>query len=106
MDELQARRLTTAHLEEGMDECRWCFAVDLERAKGQEIARYDFPDGTLLLYACSRCGGTFSTYVPGWDELYVRSAITKLHPELNGNISEELFREVNGRVLYPLNLKD
>jgi len=55
---------------------------------------------------CCYTRGTFSEYLPGWDELYVRSAIKTLHPELHGSISEERFREATDRVLYPLNLRD
>ncbi|MCK4828527.1 hypothetical protein KA005_73025 [bacterium] len=106
MDKEQIRRITKVHLEEGIDECRWCFAVDLERVKGHEIARYDFPDAILWHFSCPRCGGEFSLCTDGWDETYVKEKIHKLHLELGGNISDELFREVNDRVLYPFNLGD
>jgi len=106
MDKKQLRKLIKDHLEEGIDECRWCFAVDLERVKGNEIARYDFPDAAFIGFSCPRCGGEFSLYINGWGEDYVKEKIKKLHPELGGNISDKLFREVNDRVLYPFNLED
>ena len=101
MNKNQVRQVTRAHLEEGLDECRWCFAVDLERIKGNEVARFDFPDATLLHFSCPRCGGEFSQYINGWGEDYVKKTISKLHPELGGRISDQLFREVNDRVLWP-----
>ena len=106
IDEDQLNQLIKAPLEEGIDECRWCFAVDLETVKGNEIARYDFPDATLLHFSCPRCGSEFSQYINRWSETYVKEKIHKLHPELGGIISDELFREVNDRVLYPFNLED
>jgi hypothetical protein len=54
MDKEQIRKHTRAHLEYGIDECRWCFAVDLRRVKAIEIACYDTPDATLLHYYCPR----------------------------------------------------
>ena len=98
------KELFRNHLEQGVDECRWCFAVDLERVKGDEIARYDFPDATVLHFSCPRCGGEFSQYINGWSETYAKEKINKLHPELGGIISDKLFKEVNDRVLYPFNL--
>jgi|GEM_PF-1539941 len=106
VDNAQLINLTKVHLEDGIDECRWCFAVDMERVKGKEVARHDFPDGTLLHYFCPRCRGEFSNYTNGWGEDYVKEKINKLHPELKGEISDEFFGEVNNRVLFPDNLDD
>jgi transcription initiation factor IIE alpha subunit len=106
MNAEQTRQITKAHLEDGIDECRWCFAVDMERVKGNEIARYDFPDSTLLHFSCPRCGGEFSLYVPGWGEGYIKKIIRRLHPEIGEDIDDELFREVNDRVLYVDQLGD
>ena len=106
MDQNNIKNIVETHLGALEPECRWCFAVDLERVKGNEIARYDFPDATLLHFSCPRCGGEFSLYINGWGETYVKEKIHKLHPELGGNISDELFKEVNDRVLYPFNLGD
>lgn len=105
-DREQIRKLTKSHLEEGIDECRWCFAVDLQRVVGKEIARYDFPDGTLWLYSCPRCGGEFSLYSEGYSAAYLLNKIEKLHPELKGNVSDELFNQMNERVLYDFNLEE
>jgi hypothetical protein len=94
------------HLENGFNECRWCFAVDIKRIAGKKISRYDFPDCTLIHYSCPRCESEFTEYIVGWDSLHLRSIIQKLHPELEGNVGDEYFEEVNNRVLYPFNLKD
>ena len=99
MHKEQMRQITKSHLSDRIDECRWCFAVDMERVKGNEIARYDFPDSTLLHFSCPRCGGEFSLYIPGWGEGYIKKVIRKFHPEIGGEIGEELLREVNDRVL-------
>ena len=106
MHKEQTEKITKDHLEEGIDECRWCFAVDMKRVKGIELARHDFPDATLWHFLCPRCGGEFSQYSNGWSETYVKEKINKLHPELGSIISDELFREVNDRVLFPPDLED
>jgi hypothetical protein len=102
----QTKNLTKAHLEEGIDECRWCFAVDFQRIVGKEIARYNFPDGTLWHFSCPRCGGEFSLYSAGYEKQYLLGMINKLHPELKGEVSDELFDLVNNRVLYDFNLEE
>ena len=99
-----SKQLIRQHLEYGLDECRWCFAVDFKRVKGKEAARFDFPDATLIHYSCPRCHGEFSAYINGWSEEYVKNAINTLHPELQGSISDEFIRTVNHRVLYDFNL--
>ncbi len=38
MDEDQLKQLIESHLEEE-EECRWCFAIDLERVKATKIAQ-------------------------------------------------------------------
>ena len=106
MNKKQTKQHIKAHLEEGIDECRWCFAVDSKRVKAKEIARYHFPDATVLKYSCPRCGGEFSQYINGWCGDYISERINKLHPELGGHISDKLSGEVNHRVLFPWNLGD
>ena len=103
-NEQDVRQLTKAHLEEGLDECRWCFAVDLERVKGLLFARYEFPDGCLEYRYCPRCKGEYSVYVPVWGEAYVKEHIVALHSGISGQIDQALFDHVNDRVLYPSNL--
>ncbi|PVV83096.1 hypothetical protein [Dehalogenimonas alkenigignens] len=95
---LSENELIRRHLEYGQDECRWCFAVDLKRIKGKELARYKFPDATVVHYHCPRCDGEFSFHAPLWIQPYVIEKINKLHPELNGDITDALFRTVNERV--------
>jgi hypothetical protein len=36
------------HLEAVEPECRWCFAIDMERVKVETITQYDFEDALLL----------------------------------------------------------
>jgi len=100
LDEKELRKIIGAHLELGVDECRWCFAIDLERIKGNEIARYNFPDMTVIHYSCPRCGGEYSLCSNGFAEPYLNSIIHKLHPELGGIIEENHLNEIIGRVLY------
>ena len=40
----QLNQLTKDHIEDGETECRWCFAIDLQRVKANIIAQHDFPD--------------------------------------------------------------
>jgi hypothetical protein len=104
--EERMRALTRAHLEEGLNECRWCFAVDLERVAGKEVARYDLPDAIVWLFLCPRCGGEFSLYSEGYEAEYLQRIVKKLHPELEDNVSDELFTQANDRVLYDFDLED
>jgi uncharacterized C2H2 Zn-finger protein len=98
MDAAQPSQLTKKHLEEGMDECRWCFAVDMERVKARKVAQYDFPDATVIHLKCPRCGGEFSYYIRAWGENYIQNIVLKLHPELEGRIDDNLIREINNRM--------
>ncbi len=92
------QELIKAHLEAETPECRWCFAVDMERIPGAIIARYDFPDGALLHLSCPRCDGKFSFYAEVWEGDYLKSVIYKLHPELEGTLTDGSFNEMNARV--------
>jgi len=63
------KELFRNHLEQGVDECRWCFAVDLERVKGDEIARYTLTAVLLFLLSSSislmlEFNGTRSNSIP------------------------------------------
>ena len=97
IDESQLKQLIKSHVEEEQ-ECRWCFAIDLQRVKADEIAHYDFPDAMVLHFRCPRCGGEFSYYIRAWGEDYLRNIILKLHPELEGSIDDNLIREINDRM--------
>ena len=92
------------HLEEGETECRWCFAVDMQRIKGEIIATYNYPDATLVNLSCPRCGGEFTLYIEAWDEPYLKDIIFKLHPELKDGIDDKLIAQINDRV-FPEYLK-
>ena len=91
------RQLIKHHGEEGETECRWCFAVDMQRIKGTIIATYNFPDATLVHLSCPRCGGEFTLYFHAWEESYLKDIIATLHPELEERM-DNVFDEVNNRV--------
>lgn len=52
----------------------------------------------VLHLKCPRCGGEFSYYIREWGELYLKSIITKLHPELEGKIDDDLLGQINDRM--------
>ena len=79
-------------------ECRWCFAVDMQRIEGKAIATYNYPDSTLVHLSCPRCGGEFTLYIQAWDEPYLEDRILTLHPELEDKITDDLIGEVNDRM--------
>ena len=83
VDEVQLKNLIESHLKEE-EECRWCFAIDLQRVKADTIAQYDFADATVLHLRCPRCSGEFSYYIRAWGEDYIRNIVLKLHPQLKG----------------------
>ena len=98
MDSSQARQLIKEYREEGETECRWCFAIDLQRVKANIIGQYNFPDATVLHLKCSRCDSEFSYYTRGWSEPYLRNIILKLHPKLEDKIDDNLIRKINDRM--------
>ena len=98
IDEDQLNQLTKDHVEDGETECRWCFAIDLQRVKTNIIAQHDFPDATVLHLKCPRCGGEFSYYIRAWGEDYLRNIILKLHPELEDKINDDLIGKINDRM--------
>lgn len=99
-DKNQIKELVKAHLEAEDPECRWCFAVDMQRVPGKIMATYSFPDGTVLHLLCPRCGGQFTFYSEGWEEDYLKNIISKLHPELGHEIDNKSLNEINRR-LFP-----
>ena len=96
----KVKQLTEAYLDEGITECRWCFAIDLERIKGEEISRHLYVDSLFFHLRCPGCEGEFTLYSPSWGEDYLRERISKLHPELKDGMDNELLNEIIGRVLY------
>jgi len=90
MEESELKDILRAHLEAVEPECRWCFAIDMERVKGEIIAQYDFSDAMVLLLSCPRCGGYWTEYVRGFNGEYLRDRVNKLHPELKReNVDQE-----------------
>jgi len=87
-----------AHLEALEPECRWCFAIDLERVNGDVIAQYDFEDGMVLHLLCPRCGGEWSEYIRVFTGEYLRDRIRALHPELPRTAVDQKFAEAIRRV--------
>jgi hypothetical protein len=100
MDDKQFDNVLRAHLEAVDPECRWCFAISKERVKGEIIAQHDFPDAMLLHLSCPRCGGEWSEYIQGFQGEYLRSRISTLYPELEGESAEQAFEQAIGR-LWP-----
>lgn len=98
MDRDQVKQLIKDHLEEGETECRWCFAIDMQRIKGNIIATYNFPDATLVHLLCPKCGGEFTLYFHAWGKDHLKDIISKLHSELEGRIDDDLLSEINNRV--------
>jgi len=98
MDRGQVKQLIQEHREEGETECRWCFAVAMQRVKANIIAQYDFPDATVLHLKCPRCGSEFSYYIRVRREDCLRNIILKLHSELEGRIDGNLIRKTNDRM--------
>ena len=93
-------QLIKDHRKADWKECRWCFAIDLQRVKAKQIAKHNFPDATILHMRCPRCGGEYSYYFRAWGEDYIKERIVALHPEIQERITNELIRLINGR-LWP-----
>lgn len=90
MDKNGFDEVLRVHLEAVEPECRWCFAVDIEKVQGKTIAQYDFEDGMLIHLSCPRCGGEWSEYIRVFTGEYLRDRIYSLHPELKGkNVDQE-----------------
>ena len=100
MDSKEYNEILRAHLEALEPECRWCFAIDMERVKGEVIAQYDFEDGMVLHLACPRCGGEWSEYIRVFTGEYLRDRIYRLHPEFEGKKVDQEFEEAVQR-LWP-----
>ena len=100
MDEGRVELIAKAHREEGEIECRWCFAVDLQRVKAIIVDQEHLPDATVLSLWCPRCGGVSSYYIRAWGEDYFKERIITLYPDFEEKITDELVREVNDR-LWP-----
>jgi hypothetical protein len=98
MNKEEISQLIKSHLVEGEEECRWCFAIDLQRVRSKIIGQYHFPDATVLQLMCPKCGGEFSYYIRSWSEPYLTERITTLHPGLKGQVTDDLIREVNDRM--------
>ena len=88
------------HCEADWEECRWCFAIDLQRVKAKQISKYDFPDATILHMKCPRCGGEYSYYFRAWGEDYIKERIVTLHPEIQERLTDDMIRIINDR-LWP-----
>ena len=98
MNKNEIVKILKEHVEDGETECRWCFAIDLQRIKANIVAQEDYPDATVLHLKCPKCDGEFSYYIRAWAEPYLKDRITKLHPEIEGKISDDLLSEINDRM--------
>ena len=101
MDKTHIMELTRLHLKAAEPECRWCFAIDMERVWGKIAAQYDFPDATLFHLECPRCLGEWSYYYIIFGGEYLGARICKLHPELKGKIDEGQMGDVAGLAAHP-----
>ena len=92
--------LLDAHLEAPDPECRWCFAIDMVRIKGEVLARHMAPDAMVLHISCPRCKGEFSHFIQVWSEEYALERISHLHPDLDDEQKRRLHDEMKWR-MYP-----
>ena len=69
-------------------------------SQAKEIAKYDFPDATILRMKCDRCGGEYSYYFRVWGEDYIKERMVALHPDIQGHITDDMIRAINRR-LWP-----
>jgi len=88
------------HLETAEFECRWCWGIDRERVKGEELAWTKLPDASLIYLSCPKCGGSWSEYFTGFDGEYLRDRIRRLHPEMEEENVQQRFEESVDR-LFP-----
>jgi hypothetical protein len=93
-------QLIKDHRDADWEECRWCFAIDLQRVKAKQIAKYDFPDVTILHMKCERCGGEYSYYFRAWGEDYIKERMVVLHPEIGEHITDDMIQIINDQ-LWP-----
>jgi transcription initiation factor IIE alpha subunit len=94
------KRLIKDHCKAYEEECRWCFAIDLQRVKANLVVKYNFPDATILHMKCPRCGGEYSYYFREWGEDYIKERIMTLHPEIRERITDDMIRTIN-YLLWP-----
>ena len=94
MNNRQIKKLLNDYFDVEEPECRWCFAIDKQRVKGEVVTEYEFPDGCLQHLSCPRCGGEFTAYFMQGKADYVRERGNKLHPEWKGKIRSEKFSEI------------
>lgn len=86
--------LTKEHLESPEPECRWCFAIDSVRVKGEDKKLHKFDDALIEHLSCPRCGGEFTRYNEGFGEDYLRERILKLHPELSESLDRKTIESI------------
>jgi len=98
MDNHEFEKALRDHLEALEPECRWCFAIDVKRVRGEIIAQYDFEDGMVLHLCCPRCEGEWSEYIRVFSGEYLRDRICRLHPELQARDVDQKFEEALDRV--------
>jgi hypothetical protein len=99
-DRPDIHELITAHLEAPAPECRWCFAIDLERVPGRVLGTVRLSDASLVRLICPRCGCEFSFYSEGWEDDYLMKVISKLHPNQPHENHRQLLMQAH-RLLFP-----
>jgi hypothetical protein len=100
IDQNRLNELIAAHLEAVDPECRWCFAIDLERIPGKIVRVSNFSDGSLFEIVCPKCGSQFTYLSEGWEDNYLINVIKNLHPNDPQEIQDELLDQAH-KLLFP-----
>jgi hypothetical protein len=90
MNEKNIKDIVKAHLEALKPECRWCFAIDMERVTGELIESFWFPDYYVQHLRCPRCGGEFTDVNPVYEMGYLKERLLRLYPHMS-DIIEKAF---------------
>ena len=83
MDQNNIKNIVETHLGALEPECRWCFAIDMERVAGEPIDSCCFPDYFVQHFRCPRCGGEFTDVSPVYEMGYLKQRILRLYPHLS-----------------------
>jgi len=87
-------------------ECRWCFAIDLQRVKAIEIAEYKLHDALIVHMKCNRCGGEYSSYTRIGDEEYIKERIISLYPEIQETVIHNIIPRVKAKEISEYRFPD
>lgn len=82
MKQKNVKDILEAHLGALEPECRWCFAIDMERVEGVVIESFWFPDYFVQHLRCPRCGGEFTMVTWVYEKGYLKERILRVYPQL------------------------